>query len=164
MSQSRYSVRVIGTDEVSFVPDMERIEFRTQKNAWSAQSLLECFDESYIILGLFDFEKLIGFSVIYNTSFSTDLLTIGVDPDYQGKKLGFMLLKETLRTALQNRVVECYLEVRVSNVVAINLYKKMGFEIAGIRKGYYNPVGNEPAEDAYTMSLKDVKLCCDRIM
>lgn len=156
MSENRYSSRVIKSDEVNFVPDMEKIEFRTQKNAWSAQSLLECFDESYIIMGLFDFEKLIGFSVIYNTSFSTDLLTIGVDPDYQGKKLGFMLLKETLKVAHKNKDIECYLEVRVSNEVAINLYKKMGFEIVGTRKGYYNPVGSEPAEDAYTMFLKNV--------
>lgn len=52
MSENRYSSRVIKSDEVNFVPDMEKIEFRTQKNAWSAQSLLECFDESYIIMGL----------------------------------------------------------------------------------------------------------------
>ena len=93
MSENRYSSRVIKSDEVNFVPDMEKIEFRTQKNAWSAQSLLECFDESYIIMGLFDFEKLIGFSVIYNTSFSTDLLTIGVDPDYQGRGIGRTLVE-----------------------------------------------------------------------
>jgi ribosomal-protein-alanine N-acetyltransferase len=39
------------------------------------------------------------------------------------------------------------LEVRVSNQVAINLYTKIGFENAGIRKGYYSDNG----EDAMVM-------------
>lgn len=156
MKESRYSTRIIGTDEQALVQDMEKIEFRTQKNAWSAQSLLECFDESYIIVGLFDYQKLIGFSIIYNTAFSTDLLTIGVDPDYQGRSLGYLLLKDTLKIAHENKDIECFLEVRVSNQVAINLYTKMGFKNVGVRKGYYNPVGDEPAEDAYTMHLEDI--------
>ena len=116
----RYSVRVLTRDDLSLVPQLEQIELRTQKNAWNAQSLIECFDDSYIILGLFDVEKLIGFSVIYNTKFSTDLLTIGVDPDYQGKKLGSLLLHRTLEKALDIEDMECFLEVRVSNIVAQN--------------------------------------------
>ena len=47
------------------------------------------------------------------------------------------------------RLAECVnitLEVRVSNTVAINLYKSCGFEIAATRKRYY-----ENGEDAYLM-------------
>jgi ribosomal-protein-alanine acetyltransferase len=39
------------------------------------------------------------------------------------------------------------LEVRVSNEVAINLYKGHGFEIVGVRKQYYQ----DNKEDAYIM-------------
>ena len=42
------------------------------------------------------------------------------------------------------------LEVRVSNVVAINLYKSVGFNIVATRKKYY-----ENGEDAYLM-LKEL--------
>ena len=153
----RYSVRVLTRDDLSLVPQLEKIELRTQKNAWNAQSLIECFDDSYIILGLFDVKKLIGFSVIYNTKFSTDLLTIGVDPDYQGKKLGSLLLHKTLEKALEIEDLECFLEVRVSNIVAQNLYKKYGFVEVGLRKEYYNPIGDEKGEDAYTMHLSNIK-------
>ena len=153
----RYAVRVQSRDDLSLVPKLEQIELRTQKNAWNAQSLIECFADSYIILGLFDVEKLIGFSVIYNTRFSTDLLTIGVDPDYQGKKLGSFLQHKTLEKALEIEAQECFLEVRVSNIVAQNVYKKYGFVEVGLRREYYNPIGNEKGEDAYTMHLCDIK-------
>lgn len=159
----RYSVRVLTRYDLSLVPQLEQIELRTQKNAWNAQSLIECFDDSYIILGLFDVEKLIGFSVIYNTKFSTDLLTIGVDPDYQGKKLGSLLLHRTLEKALDIEDMECFLEVRVSNIVAQNLYKKYGFVEVGLRKEYYNPIGDEKGEDAYTMHLSNIKAHLEKI-
>ncbi len=44
------------------------------------------------------------------------------------------------------------LEVRVSNIVAQNLYKKYGFKLAGIRKEYYS----NNKEDAMIM-WNDVK-------
>lgn len=160
---NRFSCKVLSRNDLNLVSDLEKIEFRTQKNAWNAQSLIECFDDSYILIGLFCVSKLIGFSVIYNTKYSTDLLTIGVDPDYQGKKLGELLLENTLQKALENDVKECFLEVRVGNCVAINLYTKYGFKKVGVRKGYYNPVGNEPAEDAYTMCLSDIKEAIDLV-
>ncbi|MBQ9220378.1 ribosomal protein S18-alanine N-acetyltransferase [Succinivibrio sp.] len=164
MANNPFYTRILSREDLSLVKSMEKIEFRTQKNAWNAQSLIECFDDSYLIIGLFNSQSLIGFSVIYNTKFTTDLLTIGVDPDFQGKKLGSLLLRDTLMIALNNQVQECFLEVRVSNIVAQNLYKKYGFKIVGTRPSYYNPVGNSPAEDAYTMHLCDIKENLDKTL
>jgi len=45
---------------------------------------------------------------------------------------------------------EYYLEVRVSNTPAINLYSKLGFKIIRTIKGYYND-----GEDAYLMALEE---------
>ena len=45
---------------------------------------------------------------------------------------------------------ECiFLEVRESNVPAISLYKKLGFEELGIRKKFYE----HPIEDAIIMKV-----------
>jgi len=44
---------------------------------------------------------------------------------------------------------ECYLEVRTTNVSAVNLYKKMRFEVARTIRGYY-----ADGEDAYVMAIK----------
>jgi len=41
------------------------------------------------------------------------------------------------------------LEVRPSNAAALKLYKKLGFKMMGIRKGYYS----NPPEDAFVLAL-----------
>ena len=153
-----FTTKVLGIEDKHLASQMEFIEVRSQKNAWTLQSLCECFEDTYKIIGLFAGANLIGFSVIFATKFSTDILTIGIDPEYQGRKLGTFLLKATLKEALNCGATECFLEVRRSNIVAQNLYKKFGFEITGVRREYYAPYGNEPAEDAFTMHLENIDL------
>lgn len=75
------------------------------------------------------------------------LNNICIHPDYRGRGLGKYLLREMLVRAAGFGVRAMTLEVRVSNAVAIELYKDMGFEIDGRRKGYYQDNG----EDAYIM-------------
>lgn len=139
--------------------ELELIEQRTMKNPWSAQSLKECFDKSYKMLVLFYGDQVAGFAVIYNTKVTTDLLTIAVDPQYQGQGFGRFLLKKTLHEAVKGGADECFLEVRESNIRAQNLYKSMGFQIVGIRKNYYEATGNTKAENAFTMSVSELNKC-----
>ena len=54
-------------------------------------------------------------------------------------------------TQLESRVVT--LEVRVSNFVAQNLYKKFGFTERGVRKGYYT----DNREDALIMTTDTIQ-------
>jgi ribosomal-protein-alanine N-acetyltransferase len=42
---------------------------------------------------------------------------------------------------------QCFLEVRITNEPAVNLYKKLGFQVTRTLKGYY-----ADGEDAYLMS------------
>jgi len=46
-------------------------------------------------------------------------------------------MEELISLCKQNNIVAMTLEVRKSNTVAQNLYKKYGFKIAGIRNEYY---------------------------
>ena len=57
------------------------------------------------------------------------------------------LLNHLVETSLSNNMKEIWLEVSTKNTPAINLYKKFGFEVMGIRKNYYQKLG----EDAYNM-------------
>ena len=52
-----------------------------------------------------------------------------------------------IEAAVKENIHSLTLEVRVNNIAAINLYKKLGFQEAGIRKGYYTDTG----EDALIM-------------
>ena len=72
-----------------------------------------------------------------------EIHTIGVDPAFQGRGIGRLLLDALLHYA--DGAV--YLEVRTDNTPAIALYRSAGFVEIGLRKRYYRVSG----ADAYTM-------------
>lgn len=78
---------------------------------------------------------------------NADITTIGVKRNYWHQGYGEKMLRHLLQVAKENECEFAHLEVRVSNVKAINLYKKLGFEILRVRKGYYS----DNNEDAYDM-------------
>ena len=55
--------------------------------------------------------------------------------EYRNKGIATILMEKLLEEAL-----DITLEVRIDNEIAINLYRKFGFEKVAIRKGYYNGV------------------------
>mgnify|MGYP000038160745 FL=1 len=76
------------------------------------------------------------------------IISIAVHPDYRRRGIGKALLTEAIRRLKEvYGVDEVYLEVRVSNEPAINLYKKLNFKIVKIIKYYYLD-----GEDAYLMA------------
>ncbi|MEM1530044.1 MAG: ribosomal protein S18-alanine N-acetyltransferase [Candidatus Bathyarchaeia archaeon] len=78
------------------------------------------------------------------------VISIAVLPAYRRRGIGEALLKEALNAMVTHYgVKECYLEVRVSNTPAINLYKKMGFKIERTIWRYY-----ADGENAYLMRVK----------
>jgi [ribosomal protein S18]-alanine N-acetyltransferase len=76
--------------------------------------------------------------------FEYEVHTIGVDPAFQGRGIGRLLLSELLNVA--GRAV-VHLEVRTDNAAAIALYRSVGFTQVGLRRRYYRVSG----ADAYTM-------------
>jgi len=76
--------------------------------------------------------------------FEYEVHTIGVDPAYQRRGVGRLLLDELLNFAADAVV---HLEVRTDNAPAIALYRSVGFTQVGLRKRYYRVSG----ADAYTM-------------
>lgn len=75
------------------------------------------------------------------------ITNIAIASAYRGHGYGEQLMTELAALAQYMGMRAMTLEVRVSNQVAINLYTKIGFENAGIRKGYYSDNG----EDAMVM-------------
>lgn len=65
------------------------------------------------------------------------IISVAVLPDYRKRGIGQALIIRALQAMTHHKAKECYLEVRVSNVPAVNLYKKLGFKIARTAKGYY---------------------------
>lgn len=77
------------------------------------------------------------------------VISIAVLPEHQREGIGYALMCEAMEAMVNYKAKECYLEVRASNVPAVNLYRKMGFEVARTMRGYY-----ADGEAAYVMARK----------
>ena len=73
-----------------------------------------------------------------------ELLRIAVDPAHRGRGLGRLLLEACQRELAEEGLVHLFLEVRVSNAAAIQLYRTCGWKPCGRRPGYY-PDGEDAA-------------------
>jgi ribosomal-protein-alanine N-acetyltransferase len=78
-----------------------------------------------------------------------EILNLAVPPRMRREGVASQLLDGALAAARNSGAEQAFLEVRASNAAAIALYERLGFRLAGRRKGYYK----EPVEDALVLSL-----------
>ncbi|MBS4175833.1 ribosomal protein S18-alanine N-acetyltransferase [Bacillus sp. FJAT-49736] len=95
-------------------------------------------------------ESIIGYCGVWIVIDEAHITNIAISPKYRGLKLGTTLMKKIMEFARLHRAHSMTLEVRVSNYVAQSLYRKLGFQNGGIRKGYYT----DNYEDALVMWVK----------
>jgi ribosomal-protein-alanine N-acetyltransferase len=74
------------------------------------------------------------------------IISVAVMPDFRRMGMGRSLVERVLSALSTLDVNECFLEVRIPNSSAIELYKKLGFEIAKTIQRYYYD-----GSDAYVM-------------
>ena len=77
------------------------------------------------------------------------VVSIAVMPEHRRKGIAEALMTRAMESMCKYNAKQCYLEVRVTNEAAVELYKKLGFEISRTVRGYY-----ADGEDAYVMSRK----------
>lgn len=95
-------------------------------------------------------DKVVGF-LEYEVLFDTaEIFMIAVHKEFQGRKLGKMLMEFCVENLKTEGVKYVYLDVATNNTKAIEFYKKHGFEVVYIRKNYYRN-----GTDAYVMK-KDI--------
>ncbi len=92
-----------------------------------------------------------AFIFTYIVGNQTDLLTIGVDKSTRKQGLATKLLNWVIDHAPAGQKI--FLDVECQNIAAINLYKKFGFELISVRKGYYQQ-DNGTAIDALVMAYQ----------
>jgi [ribosomal protein S18]-alanine N-acetyltransferase len=95
--------------------------------------------------------RLVGYAGILYQVDDGHVTNIAVDPQWQRHKIGARLLLTLARAAVARGCHAITLEVRVSNHAAQAMYRRFGFQPAGIRARYY-----ENTEDAIVMWAHDV--------
>jgi ribosomal-protein-alanine N-acetyltransferase len=107
---------------------------------------LQSSNGSVLLVG----EYVRGFTLYTTGMEHVDLLNIGLEPSFQGQGFGRRLIKSII-WQLPVGIKKLMLEVRVSNLRAIRLYKTMGFKIIDVRKDYYSNSSEHTRENAFVM-------------
>jgi ribosomal-protein-alanine N-acetyltransferase len=131
--------------------DMLFIEEQAHQYAWPESTLNWCLDQAHIRCFVFLLQNdIVGFAIYECVLDEASLLNIAINPENQGQGYGRRLLRESI-TALDANITRIFLEVRVSNLAAQNLYLSEGFSEIGQRRNYYPSYTGR--EDARVMEL-----------
>ena len=87
--------------------------------------------------------ELIGYLGVMYVLDEMHVNTIGTRSKYQGRGVATSLLEETWPIGIERGCTKATLEVAVSNVRAQELYRRFGFAPVGVRKNYYNKIGED---------------------
>ena len=128
------------------LPDVARIEQASYTFPWSENIFRDCLRVGYTCRAL-DLEgQIIGYGVMSLGAGEAHVLNVCVRDEFRTVGFGRRLLEHLIERAAAAGVTEASLEVRPSNLAAIRLYQRLGFEQIGIRRGYYQaPEGREDA-------------------
>jgi ribosomal-protein-alanine N-acetyltransferase len=130
------------------LPEIEAIEQRAYRTPWSRSMFAsELAKVTSICLGAFEGDRLIGYIVNSRYVDAWHVMNVAVDPDFQRRGIATRLIERLFELTDEDDGRGYTLEVRVSNIEAIKLYEKLGFERHGIRRGYYT----DNREDALIM-------------
>lgn len=108
-------------------------------DCWTEEMFLSAFKlQNFGGLIAYEEDKDVAF-ITYDKSFDTaDIEDVFVIPEYRKKGVANKLIENLILTLKEEGIKEVFLEVRKSNIPAINLYTKSGFNKISERKKYYS--------------------------
>lgn len=125
----------------SYIEEFYQLNLASLKTPLSLKDIEYELKENPIskVLGFFDDEKrLIGFIDFWITFDSSTIYNLAVHPSFRQMGVASKLFKEVFKILKAENVFFLTLEVRVSNLAAIALYEKVGFEKVTIKENYYD--------------------------
>ncbi len=137
-----FDIRLLTPDDLY---EMQTIMLSSSRD-WKSSTLLSCFGHTYLQWGVFFNGALLGFVIVKNNHDHWEMMQIVIDSNYQNQGLATRLMQQVILEARRHPIQKIQLEVRCSNVSAIQLYRNCGFVEVGTRKNYY-----EGREDALLM-------------
>lgn len=132
------------------VPAVHHIEETVFPTPWTLESFyyeVEQNKQAHYIVAEDATGQILGFCGMWVVLDESQITNVAVVSAGRGQGMGEALMRESITLAKSMGVTIMSLEVRVTNIVAQNLYRKLGFQDGGIRKGYYT----DNQEDALVM-------------
>ena len=117
-----------------------RIEAQSFTTTWPANAFANEVTQNklaHYFIGKLD-GVIVAYGGIWVILEDAHVTTIAVAPEHRGKRLGEQMLVYLIHRAMDLSAAWITLEVRETNTVAQNLYKKYGFTTVSTRRGYYS--------------------------
>jgi ribosomal-protein-alanine N-acetyltransferase len=139
--------------EIRDLPSVMAIENQSFPNPWRENTFrgeIQHRPISYPIVVVHStLNKVIGYIIFWQIGEDVQVNNISVHPDFRRLGIGETVLKQVIELVRWRGARMITLEVRPSNMAALNLYRKLGFKMIGVRKGYYT----NPPEDAFVLGI-----------
>ena len=137
------------------IPDVMRIETLCFQTTWPQNAFYNEIEENklaHYYVGRVG-ARIVAYGGIWVILEDSHITTIAVHPEFQGLKYGEQMFLRLLDQAIERGASWITLEVRESNTVAQNLYRKYGFTVVSNRHAYYS----DNRENALVMWAGNVK-------
>jgi ribosomal-protein-alanine N-acetyltransferase len=141
-------IRRMEESDLDAVMEIESSSFSTPWSRASFRNLLGR-DDATLWVAVID-GNVAGYAVVWYVLREAELGNLAVAPGWRRRGLGRRLLDLALDISRERGAERIYLEVRVSNRVAQELYELRGFQHVGLRRRYYRV----PVEDARVMCME----------
>ena len=119
------------------LPHVLRNERRAYTHPWSEGIFQDCLTRGHECWLMIYGGRIVGHGIISVAAGESHLLNVCVHPECQGSGFGRAMVEHLLRRAQARNAGSMFLEVRSSNMVAYQLYEKLGFNEIGRRENYY---------------------------
>ena len=141
-------IRLATIEDAHAIYEIEQQSFSVP---WRLESVLAELEgaENKLYMVICEENHIVGYVGAWLVYDEGQITNIAVLPSARGKGYGSKLTKQLINECFSRGMHEIFLEVRISNLAALAMYRNLGFSVKGIRKDYYS----EPTEDAYIMSL-----------
>lgn len=143
-------LRAMSTTDLDRIIEIEQTIYT---HPWTRGNFSDALQAGYLAWVLEMTSKIAGYALVMRAVDEAHLLNIGIDKHEQRQGLGRYLLSEVMAQMRRSGVWLMFLEVRVSNQVAIALYQGLGFNEMAVRHHYYRTLQGG-YEDALLMGCQ----------
>lgn len=138
--------------DMSHLQQVLAIENAAYEFPWTESVMGDCLRVGYSAWVVCDArEQVLAYALMSMAAGEAHILNICVSPQHRRQGLAQFLLKHLLMMARAGSIDQIFLEVRVSNTAAQQLYFNHGFVNIGLRRAYYP--ARDGREDALVLTL-----------
>ena len=138
-----FTLRSATTGDIPSIMEIEQLCFNQDSFSGKQFAYLITRAKGYFDVAEYQ-GRIVGYlsTLINKRACSLRIYSVAVHPDFRGKGGGQRLISRAADITHKEGLKKITLEVNVSNLSAIRLYRKNGFECTGIRANYYHDGAN----------------------